>query len=382
MRDIVHAITPGDHFSPRTGSAIPTVVHGLAGAAAADSTDAFAHKVLLDESTWRPRYPSAEVIEYRGAPMPTTIERAADAGLARLGVPRRAAVRAWRPLAEAMRDHDAAFVLAHNGPALPRLLRDQPHTTVLYAHNDLLRTVGASEARRALGSVAGIVCVSADLAYVMSSRLPAAEFSNRIHVVPNGVDTEQFSPVSRPRTKERLRVIFVGRTLPDKGPDVLLEAARLLQRDDLEVAIVGSDGFAREAPLTPFERSLRRIAADVPHARFEPFVDRTRLPGLLQGADVFVAPSRWREPSGLTVGEALATGLPLIASRVGGIPEVTGSAAILIDPDDPRALADALEHFADDPAARARYGHAARAHALTHSWRESWAALRGVLEHL
>ncbi|WP_308220562.1 glycosyltransferase family 4 protein [Humibacter sp. RRB41] len=313
--------------------------------------------------------------------MPTKIERGMDAGLARIGLPRRGAVRAWRPLAEAMRDREPAFVLAHNGPTLPRLLRDQPHTTVLYAHNDLLRTVGTAEARRGLGAVGAIVCVSADLAEVMASRLPA-EFIDRIHVVPNGVDTKQFSPASRVRTNERLRVMFVGRTLPEKGPHVLLEAARRLQRDDLEVLIVGSGGFAREAPLTPYERSLRRLAADIPHARFEPFVDRERLPGLLREADIFVAPSRWREPSGLTVGEALATGLPVIASRVGGIAEVTGDAAVLVDPDNPQALADALEHFADDPAARDRHARAAREHALAHSWRESWAALRETLESL
>jgi len=337
--------------------------------------------VLLDEKTWHPRYSTAEPIEYIGAPMPTNIERAMDAALARIGLPRRGAVRAWRPLAEAMRNREPAFVLAHNGPSLPRLLHEQPHTIVLYAHNDLLRTVGAAEARRALGSVAAIVCVSADLADVTASRLPA-EFADRIHVVPNGVDTEQFSPAIGRRTNKRLRAIFVGRALPEKGPDVLLNAARRLQRDDLEVLVVGSAGFAREAPLTPYERSLRRLAADVPHVRFEPFVDRERLPGLLREADIFVAPSRWREPSGLSVGEALATGLPVIASHVGGIPEVTGDAAVLVEPGDPVLLADALEHFANDHAARNRYACKARAHALTHSWHESWAVLRETLERI
>lgn len=379
MRNVVHGITPGDHFSPRTGSAVPTVVHGLAKAAGTDPAGAVAHQVLLDRSTWQPRYPTAEAIEYAGAPMPSNIERAADAGLARLGLARRAAARAWRPLAASLRERESSFVLAHNGPVLPGLLKDQDHTIVLYAHNDLLRTVGAAEARRELGPAAAIVCVSADLADVTASRLPS-EFAGRIHVVPNGVDTEQFSPATAPRGDGRLRVVFVGRTLHDKGPDVLLEAARRLHREDLEVVIVGSSGFAREAPLTSYERSLRRLAADVPHASFEPFVDRTRLPGLLRDADVFVAPSRWREPSGLTIGEALASGLPVIASRTGGIPEVTGDAAILVAPDDPQALADALAHLADDPAARESYGRQGRAHALSHSWSESWASLRAVLE--
>jgi glycosyltransferase involved in cell wall biosynthesis len=223
--------------------------------------------------------------------------------------------------------------------------------------------------------------MSADLAEVTTSRLPA-EFADRIHVVPNGVDTDQFAPVHKPSTNDRLRVTFVGRALPDKGPDVLLEAAHRLNRDDLEVVIARSAGFSRQAPLTSYERSLRRLAADVPHVSFEPFVDRSRVPDLLRQADVFAVSSRWRDPSPLTVGEAFATGLPLIASRIGGIPEVTGDAAVLIDPNDPQALADALAHLADDAAARERYARAARERALTHSWRESWAALRGVLESL
>ncbi len=65
MTDVLHAITPGDHFSPRTGSAIPTVVDGLAAAAGRDGGP-FRHAVILDRTTMRPRYDSAAVIEYSG----------------------------------------------------------------------------------------------------------------------------------------------------------------------------------------------------------------------------------------------------------------------------------------------------------------------------
>ena len=61
-----------------------------------------------------------------------------------------------------------------------------------------------------------------------------------------------------------------------------------------------------------------------PNVKFVPFVDRSALPSLLRTADVLVVPSRWAEPSGLTVGEGLATGLPVIASLVGGSRKCSG----------------------------------------------------------
>ena len=154
--------------------------------------------------------------------------------------------------------------------------------------------------------------------------------------------------------------------IEEKGPDVLIRAAGLLRRPDLEVLLIGSQGFARDAPLSPYEQHLRRLAAEAATAsgsdiRFEPFVDRIALPDLLRSADVLVVPSRWDEPSGSTAAEGLATGLPVIASRVGGLPDVVGSAGILVAPDDPAALADALATLADDADARQAKARMARA---------------------
>jgi len=169
----------------------------------------------------------------------------------------------------------------------------------------------------------------------------------------------------------------------DKGPDVLVRAAALLPADRFEFTIVGSIGFDRNAALSPYERSLRTLADESGRRiRFEPFVDRDALPDLLREADAFVVPSRWREPSGLTLGEAMATGLPVIASRVGGIPEVVGDAGILVEPDDPDALAAELRRLADDPAHRAALGRAARARAEDRDWSRSWRMLRAMIDPL
>lgn len=381
---IIHAITPGDHYSPRTGSAIPTVVDGLASAAATDPSSPWRHAVVVDASTYRPRYPSAEIIEYDGAAPPSLVARAADAAAGRLGLPRRGAARAWGPLAAALAGRPASVVIGHNALVLPHLLRDTPHRVVLYAHNDLLRTVTRREADRTLGDVAAIVCVSADLAAHTAEQLPPS-LASRVHVVDNGVDPARFSPSPRADDEPArpLRVMFAGRVFADKGPDVLVRAAALLPAERFEFTIVGSIGFDRNAPLSPYERSLRKLADESGRRiRFEPFVDRDALPDLLREADAFVVPSRWREPSGLTLGEAMATGLPVIASRVGGIPEVVGDAGILVEPDDPDALAAELRRLADDPAHRTALGRAARARAEERDWSRSWRMLRAVVDPL
>ncbi|MCH6230741.1 glycosyltransferase family 4 protein [Microbacterium sp. CFH 31415] len=380
MRGVVHALTPGDHFSPRTGSAIPTVVHGLAQAAASD--DRYTHRVLLDESTYRPRYSSADAIEYVGAGFPGRWERAVDLGLSKVGLPRVRARRSYQPMVTALEGQPASVVVAHNAPILPAMLARTAHTPVYYAHNELPRGMSRAEADRALQPAAAVIAVSDDLAERIAARV-SPSLARRIRVVENGVDTEAFRPRDADAAPARTRVMFVGRVVADKGPDVLLRAGGMLERDDLEIVIVGSQGFDPAAELSGYEQELRALAAQVPGGvDFRPFVDREALPALLQSADIFVAPSRWPEPSGLTVGEAMATGLPVVASDAGGIPSVIGDAGVLVGPGDESALADALRSLLDDEGKRRTIGVAARRRAEDRSWSHSWAQLRAALDQL
>jgi len=391
LTDVLHAITPGDHFSPRTGSAIPTVVEGLAAAARREGAS-FRHFVVLDRSTMQPRYSSAAVIEYTGASGPSKRERVVDLARGRIGLSRSAVARFYAPVAEAIRTREPAFVLAHNAPVLPWLLRRTEHRIVLYAHNDLLRTYSRRESARMLDGVAAIVCVGESLAERTRADLPG-RLAERVRVVLNGVDCERFAPAQNgggatfATDDARLRIVFVGRMIAEKGPDVLIRAAQRLGRRDLEFLLVGSQGFARDAPLSRYEQELRRLADEATAAsgadiRFEPFVERMKLPDLLRGADLLVVPSRWAEPSGLTAMEGLASGLPVIASRVGGLPDLVGAAGVLVEPDDPLALAEAIATLADDPEARWRASQRARVHAVAHDWSWAWSNLRRVLEEL
>lgn len=372
-RRMVHVLTPGDHFSPRTGSAVPTIVDGLSRATPPHEPRP---AVVVAAGTYPDRYTSAEVLEYAAA-RPRRADRWVDAGLARAGLPRLGARRALGAALAGQRGWEPAFVLAHNAPALVPLVDDR-HAPVLYAHNQLLGTYSAAEAGRVLARAVVVVCVSDHLSEAVRSRLPR-HLRSRVRTVRNGVDVEAFA-VRRPPRGDALRVTYVGRVIPDKGVHVLLDAVARLGRADVEVTVVGRPGFAADAPLSPYERALRAQAAGLRGTvRFASFVARTDLPALLARADVVVVPSVWPEPFGLTALEGMAAGAAVVASDVGGLPEAVGDAGLLVPPDDAGAVAAALEALADDPALLDRTRAACAAHARANDWSVASARLRRVL---
>lgn len=366
----VHLITPGDHYSPLTGSAVPTVVHGLAQATPEDQPRP---GVLVAHGTYADRYDSADIIEYAAAP-PMRIGRRLDPLLGRLGRPRPVAARTFAAALRAQHDWEPSVLIAHNAPPAISLVAAR-HRAVLYAHNQLLRSYSPRESHRVLGGVSTIVCVSSYLANETSERLPPS-LRDRIRVVPNGVDVAQFAG-DRPVTGDRLHVVFLGRVLADKGPHVLLEAVHGLPADRLQVTIVGRSGFSETDPLTSYERQLRALAEAVPcPVEFASFVPRRELPDLLRSADVLVVPSIWPEPFGLTALEGMAAGAAVIATSAGGLPEAVGDGGILVSPDDAGALAEKLDALMNDRALLSHWQEAGlhRAHQM------SWSNIRPTFD--
>src|SRR5690606_9195443 len=144
-------------------------------------------------------------------------------------------------------------------------------------------------------------------------RLPPS-LRDRVVVVRNGVDTAFFHPADD-GPHDGLRVVFVGRMIPDKGADVLVDAVRRLGRDDVTLTLIGSTGFDPRAELSSFERAVRDATAALPGTvRLHPFLPRARVAAELRDADVVVVPSRWPEPFGLTILEGMASGAATVAS--------------------------------------------------------------------
>jgi glycosyltransferase involved in cell wall biosynthesis len=123
---------------------------------------------------------------------------------------------------------------------------------------------------------------------------------------------------------------------------------------------------------------LERVDSDF---KFQGWAEHEELPAEYEDADVFVFPSVWDEPFGIPVAEAMAAGLPVVASRVGGIPEIVadGETGMLVEPDDASALAAALEQLVNDAELRARLGEAGRLRAAERfSWDRAAAAYRAL----
>ena len=157
----------------------------------------------------------------------------------------------------------------------------------------------------------------------------------------------------------RLRIGQVGALVDHhKGQRVLLDALRLApELADCPVLLIGSGKD---------EAMLRGEAADLPHVVFTGFVDNVA--DHLAALDVFVFPSR-EEGLGSTLIDAMIQGLPIVASRVGGIPELIAHerTGLLVPPGDPAALAAALVRLIGDSALRARLGTAARTAAAAYT---------------
>ncbi|MCD2442776.1 glycosyltransferase family 4 protein [Agromyces sp. SYSU K20354] len=379
MREIIHLITPGDHFSPSTGSAIPTVVHGLSRARAAGTPEP---SVLVARGTYPDRYPSARAIEYEQAPA-WPLERVAprrvvDTALALLGMPRPVVRRTFRPAFAGQASWSPSVVFCHNAPQAIPLVDHRRHVPVLYAHNNLLRSYSRAESGRVLRHARFIVCVSRSLADEMKEHLPSSMHA-RVVVVHNGVDTGVFQRAPRRDDGRLLEVAFVGRMLREKGAGVVIDAFRRLDRHDLRLRIVGSDGFDSSAALTDFERELRRAAEPLgDRVQFTPFVPREQVVRILGESDIVVVPSTWREPFALTALEGMAAGAAVVASDIGGIPETVRGAGILVPPGDAAALAAALGDLAGDPDLLRRTAEACRARAVELDWSRA----AGQLEQL
>ncbi len=198
----------------------------------------------------------------------------------------------------------------------------------------------------------GVIATCSDEAFELRALgVPAA----RISVIPCGVDLEHFTPTASRPGGEVHRIMTIGRLVKRKGVGQVVRALGVLAErgaDDVELAIVGGSGADE-----PEARRLLALAAELGVAdrvRLIGQVTRRDMPSMLQTADVVVA-TPWYEPFGIVPLEAMACGVPLVVSSVGGLIDsvVHGVTGLHVPPRDPEAIADALESlFADVPRMR------------------------------
>jgi glycosyltransferase involved in cell wall biosynthesis len=214
--------------------------------------------------------------------------------------------------------------------------------------------------RRALARAAGAYTCNTEAGEILRRKGLAGE----LILLPLGVDVERFRPVPRPPPARALRVGFVGRLIRHKGVDVLLEA--VAPDDRLVVEIFGA-GEESE--------SLHGLAGRLGIAdrvTFHGHVDEDAVPEVYRRFDVLAVPSvptpGWVEQFGRVAVEAQASGVPVVASASGALPDVVGQAGVLVPPDDPAALRTALAGFLDEPGLWDRLRRAGIAASARYTW--------------
>jgi len=201
-------------------------------------------------------------------------------------------------------------------------------------------------ALRAYAPVDAFICPSQ---FMVDRMREATVFPDRLRHVPHFA----VAPPPPPSV-ERRGVLSAGRLSHEKGLDVLIRAVGLLGADaTLDIA---GDG--------PERGSLASLAREVApgRVRFTGRIDRAELQDRMHRAAVICVPSRWLENQPMTVLEAFGCGLPVVASALGGIPELVddGVDGLLVPPDDPRTLADAIAALLRSPADARAMGEAGR----------------------
>jgi 2-deoxystreptamine N-acetyl-D-glucosaminyltransferase/2-deoxystreptamine glucosyltransferase len=239
----------------------------------------------------------------------------------------------------------------------------------------LLRALGGWVERGALRRADAVVVLTGrTAAAVREDGVPA----DRVSTIPSGFDPSLFTgdagdvfpAVGRPR------IGYVGRLAPQKSPGTLVEAFGRM-REEAALVVVG------DGPDRALVHRLATTSPAVDRITLAGFVEHGRVPAVLASLDVLVLPSAYEE-MGSVLTEAMAAGLPVVASDVGGIPEVVrhGETGLLVPPGDVGALAAALDLLAGDPVLRARLAAGARARSADYGWPALTARVAGVYDRV
>ena len=357
MSRVYHLLDEAEQFSERKGGAISrwtaNVLRDGSEVIVCPSYDwtwGFPEERLHALPGWRWTDPPHPVL-YR---LPWPLQRAAY-------------LQIFKPLFALLQPGDLLWV--HNRPecaaVLATVARQRGFRMALHMHNSHM-VHGKQAWRRALRDTPLVFC-SEWLHSEFQQKWPGHRAPTT--VVLNGADGSKFRVADRSAMSDAVpEVIFTGRLVPYKGAHVLLEAMRVLESRGVRArcTIVGSSGFAKQRKT----RYIRSMEATKPsNTELVGYRTGAALAELLRGADVYCCPSVWNDPFPLAPLEGMASGLPVVASRTGGIPEeLRYGGGVLVEPNDPVALADGLQPLLEDRELRLKLGsqslHAFREHFL------------------
>jgi spore coat protein SA len=272
------------------------------------------------------------------------------------------------------------IIYIHNDPVIAALVkRKNNDTLVLHMHNDHLTMPGLGVlCSRALRNVDLVLCVSDYIRDRAIRKFPSCAW--KFQTVLNATDPHLFRPYSDSETdsvrkkigflRGQFVFLYVGRLTEEKGLHVLIEAfSSISSRYGCARLVISGSSFFADAPKTAYEAMIVDKAAPLgDKIRFTGFLPHSELRLLYSLADCVVVTSVWQEPCALVVLEAMASETCLIATRVGGTPQLVadGKTALLVEPGDVPALVEAMERVMVDSELRHGIAQAARKEVLDH----------------
>ena len=248
-----------------------------------------------------------------------------------------------------------AIILA-NRPGYALSLRKNTNAKIILQINNDYLNIHTKEAEM-IKENCSLVITCSDYLNRLASDVPCKN-DVPIITVHNGIDIKRFAeatPIERSTinlSDKDFVVLFSGRLTKEKGILELIQALKKIKTiPNLKLVIVGASFYGKDTSIHPYMKELKKEAEDIKEqVIFTGFINYVEMPTYLKTANVIVVPSTWEEPFGLTVLEAMATGVPLIATRCGGIPEVCEGTAILVDRDDiVNQLSEAIIHLYKNP---------------------------------
>ncbi|MEM3638106.1 MAG: glycosyltransferase family 4 protein [Conexivisphaerales archaeon] len=191
----------------------------------------------------------------------------------------------------------------------------------------------------------------------------------KITVIPNGVDLNELEPIKALSTKHPRTIVFAGRLdVQQKGLDILLEALSLLVRkghNDVTLYLAGPEV---KHSYSFIQKLCSRYGLNQ-NVRILGVLKRTSLLRLIANSEILVLPSRF-EPFGIVILEAMVLGTPVVASSVGGIPEILGDGrfGMLVEPGDPASLAEAIDELLANTKKAESFSKAASEEVKKYTW--------------
>jgi len=274
-------------------------------------------------------------------------------------------------------------VLIFNDLITPRYVRRElPQARLLCMLSNECAT-NQPDIRRTIASVHQFIAVSHYIQDWTAKRYGIPD--EKITTIPNGADLDTFTPrpgyLDAPAT---LRVLYIGRIDPNKGPDLAADAVRALRHEGVPISltVAGSLWFSNngDASTHPYMVALKQKMTDA-EAEYLGHVTRPHVPSLVRRHDVACILSRSNDPMPQTTFEAMASGLAVLASNRGGIPEACGGAAWLVNPDQIESVVGALRTLATIPPVLNEYKRRSTQRAGRATWDLTVDALEKVLRN-